>query len=126
MGANFTGVTPAFAREFAAEWVEAWNNHDLDAVLAHYADDFTMSSPLIVRIAGEPTGRLQGKEAVEAYWKAALDKNRDLAFTLLNVTCGADSVALLYESSRAGIAIEYFRFDADGLVTEASAQYDAE
>ena len=126
MGTNFTGVTPAFARQFGAEWVDAWNSHDLDAVLAHYADDFTMSSPFIARIVGEPTGRLQGKEAIREYWKTALERNRDLQFELKAVTCGTDSVALLYESSRAGTAIEFFRFNDAGLVIEASAQYDAE
>jgi ketosteroid isomerase-like protein len=24
------------ARQFASEWVEAWNRHDIDAVLTHY------------------------------------------------------------------------------------------
>jgi hypothetical protein len=31
-----TGVVDAaFAARFAAEWIEAWNSHDLDRVLSH-------------------------------------------------------------------------------------------
>jgi ketosteroid isomerase-like protein len=45
----------AFAENFAAEWIAAWNSHDLDRVLSHYAGDFEMSSPIIAQIAGEPS-----------------------------------------------------------------------
>ena len=41
-----------FAESFAAEWIEAWNSHDLDRILSHYTDDFVMSSPRIVVLAG--------------------------------------------------------------------------
>jgi ketosteroid isomerase-like protein len=58
----------AFVKQFAAEWIESWNAHDLDRVLSHYADDFEMFSPVIIQVAGEPSGRLCGKVAVGAYW----------------------------------------------------------
>ena len=47
-----------FANKFAAEWIAAWNAHDLPRVLSHYTEDFEMSSPKIVQIAGEASGRL--------------------------------------------------------------------
>ena len=56
-----------FARHFAQVWVDAWNAHDLDRVLAHYEDDFVFQSPMIAVFTGEPSGRLQGKAAVRAY-----------------------------------------------------------
>jgi ketosteroid isomerase-like protein len=43
-------ISRGFGEEFAREWIEAWNSHDLDRVLSHYADDFTMSSPYIAQI----------------------------------------------------------------------------
>ena len=33
------------ARRFAGHWLEAWNSHDLDAVLSHCSDDVVFSSP---------------------------------------------------------------------------------
>ncbi|HEX5049396.1 MAG TPA: nuclear transport factor 2 family protein, partial [Gammaproteobacteria bacterium] len=41
-------ITQDFAQTFAHEWIDAWNSHDLDRILSHYADDFVMSSPRIV------------------------------------------------------------------------------
>lgn len=41
-------ISREFAERFAKDWVDAWNRHDLEAVLSHYADDFEMSSPYIV------------------------------------------------------------------------------
>jgi hypothetical protein len=55
-------VARDFAERFAEEWIVAWNAHDLSRVLSHYQDDFEMASPLIVEIAGEPTGVLHGKK----------------------------------------------------------------
>ena len=40
-----------FAKQFATEWISAWNAHDLDAILSHYVDDFEMSSPVMVQMA---------------------------------------------------------------------------
>ena len=39
-------IERAWAEEFARDWVESWNSHDLERMLAHYADDFEMTSPL--------------------------------------------------------------------------------
>jgi ketosteroid isomerase-like protein len=33
-------LTQTTAEAFASEWIEAWNSHDLDRILAHYSDDF--------------------------------------------------------------------------------------
>jgi ketosteroid isomerase-like protein len=52
----------AFAEQFAADWIDSWNSHDLDRVLSHY-DDFEMSSPVIRQLVGEASGMLRGKTA---------------------------------------------------------------
>jgi ketosteroid isomerase-like protein len=57
-------VDKSFADHFAADWIESWNSHDLGRILSHYTDDFEMSSPLIVQLAGQPSGKLKGKEAI--------------------------------------------------------------
>ena len=35
-------ITEEFAKQFAHEWVSAWNAHDLNAVLLHYEDSFSI------------------------------------------------------------------------------------
>lgn len=111
-----------FAEHFAAEWIAAWNARDLPRVLAHYSDDFEMSSPLIVRIADEPSGKLRGKKAVGAYWSKALALVPELHFDLVTTLVGANSVTLYYRSHR-GLAAEVFIFGPDRKVTEAFAHY---
>ena len=48
-----------WAREFAREWIAAWNDGDLERILAHYADDFEMTSPLIIERMGVASGMLR-------------------------------------------------------------------
>lgn len=111
-----------FAQRFAEEWIEAWNQHDLERILAHYEDDFEMSSPVIAQIAGEPSGRLRGKPAVAAYWAKALQAAPNLHFELKNVLIGAGSLTLCYEGHR-GLAAEVFHFAGNGRVAKAYAHY---
>jgi len=116
-------LSDEFARHFAKEWVAAWNAHDLPRILAHYRDDFVMSSPIIAQIAGEPSGVLTGKAAVGAYWQAALARFPDLHFSLHELCRGADSLVIIYNRNGGGTAAEVFYFDADGLVSRAAAHY---
>ncbi|MBY0507961.1 MAG: nuclear transport factor 2 family protein [Bryobacteraceae bacterium] len=116
-------IDPDFAHRFAEEWIAAWNSHDLERVLTHYAEDFEMSSPYIRQIAGEPTGILRGKAAVVAYWARALGLIPDLRFTLRLVLVGAESVAVHYAGAGGRLAVEVFHFGADGKVVRAHAHY---
>lgn len=111
-----------FAQHFAREWIDAWNAHDLERILAHYAEDFEMTSPYIVQIVGEASGTLKGKVAVGAYWRKALGLIPDLRFELRDVLAGVDSVTLYYLGAR-GPAAEVFRFGPDGRVVRAVAHY---
>ena len=116
-------ITREFAASFAAEWIAAWNAHDLPRVLSHYSDDFDMDSPFIIEIAGEPSGGLQGKEKIRAYWQAALKKHPGLHFELLDVFLGANSVVLHYRRNSGQPAAEVLFFNEQGLVYRAAAHY---
>jgi ketosteroid isomerase-like protein len=115
-------ITRELAEKFSTQWIEAWNSHDLDRILSHYSDDFEMSSPYIAQIAGEPSGTLQGKAAVGAYWAKALERTPTLRFELIQTLAGVDSVTIYYRGAR-GLAAEVFFFGADGLVVKACAHY---
>src|SRR5262245_46358588 len=56
--------------QFAAEWIATWNAGDLDALLAHYSEDVTFTSPRAAAITGSAVVR--GKDALWAYWSAAI------------------------------------------------------
>ena len=110
------------AEEFAAEWISAWNSHDLDRILSHYEDDFEMSSPVIVQTMNQPSGRLKGKEQISSYWAKALARYPDLLFEKLHVLAGANSVTIVYNGVR-GLSAEVFHFSGTGKVSSAYAHY---
>jgi ketosteroid isomerase-like protein len=99
------------ARQFAEEWIEAWNAHDLDAILAHYAEDVEFFSPVVVQLTGIPTGRLNGKEAVRSYFGKGLETHPGLHFELLDVLVGMGSVVLSYRSIGGRLAAEVMELD---------------
>lgn len=111
-----------FAERFAEEWISAWNNHDLEAVLSHYTDDFEMSSPVIIQVVGEASGKLKGKDNVAAYWAKALERLPNLHFDLKTILVGVDSITLYYQGHR-GMSAEVFFFDENHLVYKAFAHY---
>lgn len=113
----------SFADRFAQEWIAAWNAHDVDRVLTHYTDDFEMSSPVIIQVAGEASGRLKGKQAVGDYWRKALGLLPDLHFELIVVLTGVNSITIHYNGARGRLSAEVFHFNAQGLVQAAFAHY---
>lgn len=116
----------AFARNFAASWFAAWNAHDLDAMMAHYADGIQHSSPFIARYNNDPTcAPLQGKAVVRAYFGRALERNPTLAFTPLHVAVGVETVLLVYRRMTGEVAAETFSFDAAGKVVKSVSHYTA-
>lgn len=111
------------ARRFSGEWVNAWNNHDIDAVLTHYTDDFEMTTPMIRHVLGIESGTLKGKAAVGDYWRAALLKVPDLEFSIIEVACGVDTASIYYNAVMEKKAIETFFFNNDGKIYRALASY---
>ena len=116
-------IERAFAEQFAAVWIAAWNSHDLAAILSHYTEDFEMASPFIAQVMNEPSGKLQGKANVAAYWTKGLERSPDLHFELQAVLTGAESVTLDYRNHRGQMVAEVFYFAADGKVQKAAAHY---
>lgn len=111
-----------FAEQFAREWIEAWNAHDLPRILELYEDDFEMSSPVIPQLAGEPSGKLRGMAAVGDYWTKALKAMPTLHFELRDLVIGVDSLVLVYEGHR-GLSAEVIHFGPSGKVARAFAHY---
>lgn len=115
-------IDKAFAAHFAQDWIESWNSHDLDRILSHYSEQFEMSSPVIIQVAGVPSGMLKGKDAVGAYWAKALTLIPDLRFELITTLIGVNSIMLYYMGAR-GLAAEVFHFGPDGKIVRAYAHY---
>jgi ketosteroid isomerase-like protein len=117
-------LSPEWALEFAKEWIEAWNAHDLDRILSHYRDDFEMHSPLIVQRMGIASGSLTGKDAIRPYWAMGLAAQPPLHFELRDVLVGTDSLAIYYWSrTRNRMVAEVLTFDTGLKVVRGAGLY---
>lgn len=117
-------ITREQAEELARSWVDAFNRRDLDAVLAHYADDIEFTSPVVIEIVGDPTGTVRGKAALRSYFSQGLAKYPDLAFELLHVLAGVDSVCLVSRAlHRGSVAAEVMALNAQGQVARVWVHY---
>ena len=102
------------ARRWAEQWVDDWNRRDVEAVLAHFADDVEFSSPLVVEVMGHADGVVRGKDELRRYWTTALAARPDLRFELLDVHVGAGCLAVHYRNQAGRVATELEVFDTDG------------
>jgi ketosteroid isomerase-like protein len=117
-------ISPERAQAFAREWIDAWNSHDLDRILSHYADDFEMTSPFIVDLMKDPKGTIKGKEKVRAYWAEALNRIFNLHFQLIEVLAGVNSITIYYHAVLGKRAAEVLFFNKDGKVNRGVAHYN--
>jgi hypothetical protein len=117
-------LNAAEADDLARHWIEAWNDHDLERILSHYADDVVFSSPFIQKMGMSPSGAIVGTQALLAYFKAALARYPTLTFRLHAVFRGIDSVTLLYESVNGLLAAETMVLNQRHQVSRVLAQYD--
>ena len=110
---------------FAAEWIAAWNAHDLDRILSHYAEDIVFRSPVVRQRFGKASGEVSGKGELRAYWSGAFAPGAPaLRFELIAVLAGVDGGAIRYFSTtRDCEVVETFAFDDARLVKRAAAFY---
>jgi ketosteroid isomerase-like protein len=114
---------PAFCAALGKQWIDAWNSHDLERILALYSDDSEMTSDKIPLLGLDPTGTLRGKDRLRQYWSKGLQLIPDLHFTLIDVYVSPDSLVVFYENERGAKICEYLRLNADGKIRQGSANH---
>jgi ketosteroid isomerase-like protein len=113
------------ARELASHWVEAWNSHDLDRIMAHYEDGVVLVSPVAARLLGDPSGTVAGKPALRSYFERALERFPNLKFELIDLMWGLNSVVLYYTNQNGSKTGEFMELGPDGKVARVVANYSA-
>ena len=107
---------------FSADWVAAWNAHDVEAVLAHFHDDVVFTSPTAARVVPTSGGVTRGKQALREYWTEGLKLMPDLHVTVERVFAGVGVLVLTYRNQAGGLVDEVLVF-SDGLVVEGHGTY---
>ena len=110
------------ARRFAGHWLEAWNSHDLDAVLSHFSGDVVFSSPMAVQVCEGSDGVVRGKAALRDYWAEALRRMPELHFEIESLYVGVHTLVINYRNQAGGLVNEVLVFDG-AMVAEGHGTY---
>jgi hypothetical protein len=116
------GVDRAAAEAFVESWLAAWNDHDLDEILSHFAEEVVFSSPVAARLIAGSGGVVRGKAALRDYWSEGLRRLPDLHFELIDIYTGVETLVINYRNERGGLVNEVLRFDGP-LVVEGHGTY---
>lgn len=82
--------------DIALAWLNAFNAHDVDALVALYADDATHTSPKIRSLYPSTGGKLVGKAALSAWWKDSNARLPNLRYELIALTANEERVFIEY------------------------------
>lgn len=110
------------ARRFAGQWLDAWNSHDLDAVLSHFSDDVVFSSPMAAQLCPGSDGVVRGQAALRAFWAEGLRRIPGLHFEIESLYVGVRSLVINYRNQAGGLVNEVLVFDGP-LVAEGHGTY---
>ena len=108
---------------FGREWLAAWNAHDLDQILLHYADDVEFVSPFVSKLLGHTDGALRGKAALREYFQRGLAAYPTLRFEFIRLCRGVRSCVLEYRSVNNLHAAEVMEFDSAAKICRVRAHY---
>lgn len=111
------------ARAFAAAWVDAWNRRDLDAILAHYAADVVLTSPLAARWFARADGTVLGTAELRDYLTVGLHAAPDLHLEVHHTLVGVDGVTVVYTRENGALVAEVMNLNAAGRIRRAWAFY---
>lgn len=104
-------------------WLDAWNRHDLEGIVAHYAEEVEFVSQSVVDLGMGAAGSLVGKPALHQVFKAGLQLDVNLVFTPIHAFVGVREHALYYIGFRRRHVIEVHELDARGKIIIARAYH---
>lgn len=109
--------------QLANEWIKAWNDHNLEVIMTHYADDIDFRSPIIQQLGVNEEGSINDKQSLRTYFEKGLEKYPDLTFELYHELHGVNSMVLVYRSVNKSIAAEYMELNNEGKIQRVRAHY---
>ena len=99
--------------QIVADWLRGWNTKDLDAATVHFAEEAIFSSPSVLALGLDPSGRIRGKVAIRALTATAFERFPALHFEIDTVLEHRDRIFILYRklnvfSTEPGLTMEIF------------------
>ncbi len=90
-------VDPADLVTIARRWLDCFARHDLEALLALYADDAVHTSPKIRVRHPDTGGVIRGKPALRAWWADAFARIPELGYHERSLTADRERVFMEYQ-----------------------------
>ncbi|GAA4468296.1 nuclear transport factor 2 family protein [Nemorincola caseinilytica] len=85
--------------EIAKKWFAAFNEHNLEYLLALYDDDAVHYSPKLKIRHPETNGLVKGKDALRTWWRDAFDRLPTLHYRYTTLTANEERVFMEYVRS---------------------------
>ena len=119
-------MTTDSLHSIALEWFKAFNQQDLEGLLALYADDASHYSPKLKARQPASNGWIKGKAALHDWWKDAFARLPSLRYQVIQLTAESNRVFMEYlrhvegeEVLRVGEMLEI----REGLIVESSVYH---
>ena len=108
--------------QFAQQWIDAWNRHDVATLMSFYAENIQLRSPLAKVYAQD--GLIRNKKELEVYWTEVLRRLPNLKLKLVATYAGRTALSLHYIDDGGRNVIETMVFDDRDKVIIETACFD--
>lgn len=93
---SIQGQVSTSNKAIAHRWFDAFNAHDLETLLALYAEDAQHYSPKLKARQPETKGLICGKPALRAWWRDAFERLPSLHYEVIKLTSDDAQVFMEY------------------------------
>ena len=83
-------------KQVALDWIDAFNEHDLEKLLDLYAADAVHYSPKLKIRQPETNGRISGRQALKEWWADAFTRLPSLRYELENLVADDQQAVMEY------------------------------
>ncbi len=90
--------------EITFKWLDAFNEHDIEKLLALYSDDADHYSPKLKVKHPDTKGIIKGKEALRNWWSDAFKQLPDLHYEIISMGVDKEYVMMKYKRTVTGEA----------------------
>ncbi len=98
----------------ALEWINAWNDRDMQQIMEHYSEEVEFYSPTVVQRWGKNDGKLSGKAELQKHFLKGFELAPTLHFELIDILTGMDGVLIVYKRESGKIVADYVVPDEEG------------
>jgi hypothetical protein len=105
------------ARKIAAvrDWIDAWNAHDVERVLGHYAENVVLVAEGVRTRLGRADATARGKDELRDHFRLGLARDPELHFELEALFFSPAGYAVAYRRSVARRSLDVVEWDEAGL-----------